>query len=58
MTILMLTFAEKRAAEAAFRGLPADPQWPVNARAIYYGIVAQTQGRNIVQDSDWECVMA
>jgi hypothetical protein len=53
-----LTFAERKAAEAAFRGLPADAHWPVNARAIYYGIVAQTQGRNIVEDSDPECVVA
>ena len=53
-----LTFAEKRAAEAAFRGLPADPQWPANARAIYFGIVEQTQGRNIVEDTEPECVLA
>jgi len=53
-----LTFAEQRAAEAAFRGLPADPEWPANARAIYHGIVAQTQGRNIVEDLEPECILA
>ena len=58
MNSLTLTFAEKRAAEAAFRGLPADPQWPANARAIYYGIVAQTQGRNIIEDTEPECILA
>ena len=58
MNTLTLTFAEKKAAEAAFRGLPADPHWPANALAIYHGIVAQTQGRNIVEDSELECVLA
>jgi hypothetical protein len=47
----ILTFDEKRAAEAAFRGLPIDPKWSSSADAIYYGILAQTQGRNIVEES-------
>jgi hypothetical protein len=58
MNTLTLTFAEKKAAEAAFRGLPVDPDWPTNARAIYDGIVAQTQGRNIIEDIEPECVLA
>ena len=53
-----LTFIEKKAAEAAFRGLPIDPHWPMNAQAIYYGIVAHTGGRNIVEESAQECLVA
>lgn len=46
-----LTFDEKKAAEAAFRGLSADPTWSRGAQAIYEGIVARTQGRNIVEET-------
>ena len=49
----ILTFDEQKAAEAAFRGLPIDPTWSSSAHAIYHGIVAHTQGRNIVE----ECVL-
>jgi hypothetical protein len=52
----ILTFDEKRAAEAAFRGLPVDPKWSSRADAIYYGILAHTQGRNIVEESVPETV--
>ena len=45
-----LSFDEKKAAEAAFQGLPIDPAWPVSAQAIYCGILAHTQGRNIVEE--------
>ena len=34
-----LTYDQRIAAEAAFRGLPADPKWPATARAIYDGLV-------------------
>ena len=46
-----LSFDEKRAAEAAFRGLPADPAWSLSAQSIYYGILGHTQGRNIVEEA-------
>jgi hypothetical protein len=45
-----LSFDEKKAAEAAFRGLPIDPTWSASAQAIYFGILAHTQGRNIVEE--------
>lgn len=35
-----LTFDEKQAAEAAFRGLPYDPAWGQAAWAVYAGILA------------------
>ncbi len=34
-----LTYDEKRAAEAAFRGLPCDPAWSEAARDVYAGLV-------------------
>lgn len=45
----ILTFDEKKAAEAAFRGLPIDPRWSPSAQAIYAGILTHTLGRNIVE---------
>lgn len=39
MTHRALSHDEKKAAEAAFRGLPCDPSWSTAARAIYDGIV-------------------
>jgi len=45
-----LSFDEKKAAEAAFQGLPIDQAWSVSAQAIYFGILAHTQGRNIVEE--------
>jgi len=45
-----LSFDEKKAAEAAFQGLPIDEAWSVSAQAIYFGILAHTQGRNIVEE--------
>ena len=53
-----LTFAETRAAEAAFRGLPVDPKWPEKAKTVYYAIMAHTHGRNIVEDSMLECAVS
>jgi hypothetical protein len=46
-----LSFDEKRAAEAAFRGMPVDPKWSLGAQSIYYGILGHTQGRNIVEET-------
>lgn len=34
-----LTHDERKASEAAFRGLPFDPSWSQSARAVYDGIV-------------------
>ena len=53
----ILTFDEKKAAEAAFRGLPVDPTWSSSAHVIYYGILAHTQGQNIVEESVLEAVL-
>ena len=53
-----LTFAERKAAEAAFHGLPPDPTWPPHALAIYLGIIAQTKGRNLCEDEAYESAHA
>ena len=53
----ILTFDERKAAEAAFRGLPADPTWSSSAHAIYDGILAHTQGRNVVEESVLEAAL-
>ena len=45
----ILSNDERKAAEAAFQGLPADPHWSERGQAIYRGIVAQTHGRDIVE---------
>jgi hypothetical protein len=34
-----LTYDQKKAAEAAFQGLPPNPKWSAAARAVYEGIV-------------------
>ncbi|TLY23985.1 MAG: hypothetical protein E6K64_07855 [Nitrospirae bacterium] len=52
-----LSFDEKKAAEAAFQGLPIDPAWSVSAQAIYFGILARTQGRNIVEEEVLEATV-
>ena len=33
-----LTYDEKKAAEAAFKGLPCDPDWSKAAHTVYLGI--------------------
>ncbi|MGH7256137.1 MAG: hypothetical protein ACREI3_10210 [Nitrospirales bacterium] len=38
MTTRNLTYDQRKAAEAAFQGLPMDPQWSEAARGIYDGI--------------------
>lgn len=35
-----LTYDEKKASEAAFHGLPFDPEWSQSAKAVYDGILA------------------
>ncbi len=47
-----LTFDELLAAEAAFRGEPLEPGWSQSAQAIYFGILAVTQGRDITLLAD------
>jgi hypothetical protein len=54
----LLTHDERKAAEAAFRGLPLNVQWSRGAQKIYLGILEVTQGRDIVGDHDWEEVAA
>ena len=44
----ILSNDERKAAEAAFQGLPVDPRWSERGQAVYRGIVAQTNGRDIV----------
>jgi hypothetical protein len=39
MDSLMLTYDEKKAAEAAFQGRPFNPMWSAAARVVYDGIV-------------------
>lgn len=46
-----LTYDEQKAAEAAFRGLPLDPQWSERAQTIYTSILSKTEGRNIVAEA-------
>lgn len=56
--IRSLSFDEKKAAEAAFRGLPVDPKWSLGAQSIYLGILSHTQGRDIVEDALLETVVS
>lgn len=51
-TVAPLTHDEHKAAEAAFRGLPLDPTWSRSAQHIYLGILAVTNGRDIVVDME------
>lgn len=52
MTIALLTHDEQKAAEAAFRGLRINPSWSQSAQQIYFRILAVTDGRDIVADTD------
>ena len=47
-----LTFDEHKASQAAFHGLPLDPKWSRHAQEIYLGILAVTNGRDIVEDTE------
>ena len=51
-TVHPLTNDEHKAAEAAFHGLPLDPKWSRHAQEIYLGILAVTNGRDIVKDTE------
>lgn len=48
----LLTHDEQKASEAAFHGLPLDPKWSSHAQEIYFGILAVTNGRDIIADAD------
>jgi hypothetical protein len=45
-----LTLDQKKAAEAAFQGLPFDPKWSPAAKAVYDGIVEAQKGRPVVPE--------
>ena len=47
-----LTYDEHEAAEAAFHGFPLNPEWTLSAQDIYLGILAVTNGRDIVHDME------
>ena len=49
-----LTYDEKKAAEAAFRGLPLNPSWSAAAREVYDGIMTARR----VKDSSQPLVVA
>ena len=52
MTTKSLTNDERKAAEAAFRGLPFDSGWSTAARTVYDGILTMTQGRSVIPDPE------
>jgi len=45
-----LTLDQKKAAEAAFQGLPFDPKWSPAAKAVYDGIVEAQKGQPVVPE--------
>ena len=53
-----LTNDEKKAAEAAFQGLPCNPEWSEAAQVVYEGITAAmirvTPDALSVHHTDWE----
>ncbi len=48
----ILTHDERKASEAAFHGLPLDLKWSRHAQEIYRGILAVTNGKDIVNDKE------
>ena len=51
MVTRSLTHDERKAAEAAFRGIPCDPTWSAAARAVYDGIINAAQGKTVIAES-------
>jgi hypothetical protein len=45
-----LTLDQKKAAEAAFQGLPFNPKWSPAAKAVYDGIVEAQKGQPVVPE--------
>ena len=53
-----LTYDEKKAAEAAFRGLPCDPKWSAAARKVYEGVVQVMDAKVPTIDADEQAALA
>lgn len=51
-----LTYDEKKAAEAAFRGEPFNPTWSVAAAAVYEGIVSAMSRMQVAALTELEAV--
>lgn len=51
-TVVSLSHDEQKAAEAAFHGLPMNPDWTSHAQQIYLGILAVTGGHDIINDTE------
>jgi len=51
-----LTYDEKKAAEAAFRGEPFNPAWSVAAAAVYEGIVSAMCRMQVAALTDMEAI--
>lgn len=49
-----LTYDEKKAAEAAFRGEPFNPAWSAAAARVYGGIVSAMEKRQTTEPDDSE----
>lgn len=49
-----LTYDEKKAAEAAFRGEPFNPAWSAAAARVYSGIVSAMEKRQATEQADSE----
>ena len=51
-----LTYDEKKAAEAAFKGLPCDPQWSEAAHRVYVGISSAMEKRQneVFEEDLWQ----
>lgn len=47
-----LTYDERKAAEAAFRGLPVDPKCSKSAHGVYQGIIGAMHGKPALEDLD------
>lgn len=45
-----LTCDQKKASDAAFRGLPCDSTWSAAAHAVYDGLVTALQGRTSIHE--------
>ena len=49
-----LTYDEKKAAEAAFRGEPFNPAWSAAAAKVYAGILSAMDNRQATEHADSE----
>ncbi len=53
-TVALLTNDERKAAEAAFRGLPLNSKWSRSGQQVYLRILEVTNGRDIVTSMEME----